>query len=81
MTPGATSLCPARFRAICFLRTLTPTARALGVFFPQQATRTRARASLVFGALYGSLALWRGSLRPGMTAHAGSDILSGIFGP
>jgi membrane protease YdiL (CAAX protease family) len=34
----------------------------------------------VFGALYGLLALWRGSLRPGMMAHAGSDILSGIFG-
>jgi uncharacterized protein len=35
---------------------------------------------IAFGALYGSLALWRGSLRPGMIAHAGSDILSGIFG-
>jgi len=34
----------------------------------------------VIGALYGLLALWRGSLRPGMMAHAGSDILSGIFG-
>jgi len=34
----------------------------------------------VFGALYGLLALWRKSLRPGMIAHAGSDILSGIFG-
>lgn len=33
-----------------------------------------------FGALYGLLALWRGSLRPGMIAHGGSDILSGIFG-
>jgi membrane protease YdiL (CAAX protease family) len=33
----------------------------------------------LFGALYGSLALWRGSLRPGMIAHAGSDILGGIF--
>jgi membrane protease YdiL (CAAX protease family) len=33
-----------------------------------------------FGALYGLLALWRKSLRPGMLAHAGSDILSGIFG-
>jgi hypothetical protein len=33
-----------------------------------------------FGALYGLLALWRKSLRPGMIAHAGSDILSGIFG-
>jgi CAAX protease family protein len=34
----------------------------------------------VFGALFGSLAVWRGSLRPGMIAHSGSDILSGIFG-
>lgn len=34
----------------------------------------------ILGALYGLVALWRGSLRPGMIAHAGSDILSGIFG-
>ena len=34
----------------------------------------------LFGALYGALALWRRSLRPGIIAHAGSDILSGIFG-
>jgi uncharacterized protein len=34
----------------------------------------------VFGVLYGSLALWRKSLRPGMMAHGWSDILSGIFG-
>jgi membrane protease YdiL (CAAX protease family) len=33
-----------------------------------------------YGALFGLLALWRGSLRPGMIAHAGTDILSGIFG-
>jgi uncharacterized protein len=33
----------------------------------------------VFGLLYGSLALWRRSLRPGMMAHAGSDIVSGLF--
>lgn len=33
----------------------------------------------LFGALYGLFALWRGSLRPGMIAHAGGDILSGIF--
>lgn len=32
------------------------------------------------GALYGLLALWRRSLRPGIIAHAGTDILSGIFG-
>ena len=35
---------------------------------------------VVFGALFGALALWRKSLRPGMMAHAWSDILSGIFG-
>jgi hypothetical protein len=34
----------------------------------------------IFGALYGLLALWRKSLRPGMMAHAWSDIQSGIFG-
>jgi uncharacterized protein len=34
----------------------------------------------IFGVLYGMLALWRRSLRPGMIAHTGSDILSGIFG-
>jgi hypothetical protein len=30
--------------------------------------------------MFGLLALWRGSLRPGMIAHSGTDILSGIFG-
>ena len=34
----------------------------------------------IFGVLDGWLARWRQSLRPGMIAHAGSDILSGIFG-
>jgi len=34
----------------------------------------------VYGAMFGLLALWRGSLRPGMIAHTGTDILSGIFG-
>ena len=33
-----------------------------------------------FGAFYGLLAMSRKSLRPGMMAHAWSDILSGIFG-
>jgi hypothetical protein len=35
---------------------------------------------VVFGSLFGGLALWRKSLRPDMMAHAWSDILSGIFG-
>lgn len=34
----------------------------------------------LFGALFGGLAIWRGSLRPGIMAHAFGDILSGIFG-
>jgi membrane protease YdiL (CAAX protease family) len=33
-----------------------------------------------FGGVYGLFALWRKSLRPGMIAHAWSDVLSGIFG-
>ena len=34
----------------------------------------------VFGTLFGLLAHWRKSLRPGMITHAGTDILGGIFG-
>ena len=34
----------------------------------------------VFGALFGALAAWRRSLRPGMILHAWTDIFSGIFG-
>ena len=32
-----------------------------------------------YGALFGLVALWRRSLRPGMIAHALTDILGGIF--
>lgn len=34
---------------------------------------------VVYGALWGLMARWRGSLRPGMMAHALTDIMSGIF--
>jgi uncharacterized protein len=34
----------------------------------------------VLGALYGVLAAWRKSLRPGMIAHAASDIVGGLLG-
>lgn len=34
----------------------------------------------LFGIMYGSLALWRRSLRPGMIAHAWSDIWAGWLG-
>jgi len=33
----------------------------------------------VYGLLFGLLAIWRRSLRPGILAHAGSDILAGIL--
>ena len=33
----------------------------------------------VFGMLFGALALWRSSLKPGMVLHAWTDIFSGIF--
>jgi len=34
---------------------------------------------VVFGWLYGAVALWRGSLRPGIITHAWSDIYSGYL--
>lgn len=33
----------------------------------------------VYGALFGALALWRRSLKPGMILHAWTDIFGGIF--
>ena len=34
----------------------------------------------VYGALFGLLALWRRSLRPGMIAHASTDLQAALFG-
>ncbi len=34
---------------------------------------------VVYGVLFGALALWRKNLRPGMMAHAWTDIAAGIF--
>jgi hypothetical protein len=33
----------------------------------------------VFGAVFGALAWWRRSLKPGIVVHAVTDIFSGIF--
>jgi membrane protease YdiL (CAAX protease family) len=33
----------------------------------------------VFGIMFGILAAWRKSLRPGMMAHAWQDLLSGVL--
>jgi len=34
----------------------------------------------VYGALFGALAVWRKSLRPGMIQHASQDTFTGILG-
>jgi CAAX protease family protein len=34
----------------------------------------------LYGVLFGALALWRKSLRPGIIAHAWTDISAGLFG-
>lgn len=36
-------------------------------------------AITVFGALFGALAVWRRSLKPGMILHTWTDVFSGIF--
>jgi membrane protease YdiL (CAAX protease family) len=50
-----------------------------GVGHGYQGVQAMAKVAL-FGALFGVLAIWRGSLKPGIMAHALGDILSGIFG-
>lgn len=35
----------------------------------------------IFGALFGALALWRRSLKPGILLHAWTDVFGGIFAP
>ncbi|HYQ90125.1 MAG TPA: CPBP family intramembrane glutamic endopeptidase [Candidatus Binatia bacterium] len=37
-------------------------------------------AITILGVVYGAIALWRRSLEPTMILHAGTDIVSGIFG-
>jgi len=49
-----------------------------GVLHGYQGVAACARIAC-FGAFYGVVAVWRRNLRPGMVAHAMTDILSGIF--
>ena len=37
-------------------------------------------AIAAYGVVFGALALWRGSLRAGMVAHAVTDVLLGLGG-
>jgi membrane protease YdiL (CAAX protease family) len=54
-------------------------AALFGISHGYQGIEACAKIAL-FGLLFGALALWVGSLRPGMAAHAWGDIASGIFG-
>lgn len=49
-----------------------------GILHGYQGIAASARIAC-FGVLYGVVALWRGSLRPGMVSHAMTDVVSGIF--
>jgi hypothetical protein len=62
-----------KWAAVCLQAVL------FGIAHSYQGVQAVAKIAL-FGALFGALAIWRGSLRPGIMAHALGDILSGIFG-
>ena len=53
-------------------------AAVFGVSHGYQGAMACAKIAL-FGLCFGLLALWRGSLRPGMIAHALTDAIGGIF--
>jgi len=54
-------------------------AALFGISHGYQGVAATAKIAL-FGLVYGSLALWRRSLRPGIIAHAWSDIWAGWLG-
>jgi membrane protease YdiL (CAAX protease family) len=53
-------------------------AAIFGVSHGYQGAMACAKIAL-FGLFFGLLAMWRGSLRPGMIAHAATDLIGGIF--
>ncbi len=53
-------------------------ATTFGVAFAYQGLRMVILIT-VFGAMFGLLAHWRGTVRPGMIAHVGQDSLNGIL--
>jgi hypothetical protein len=67
------ALTGSKWAAVCLRSVL------FGVGHGYQGVQATAKIAL-FGAFFGALAIWRGSLRPGIMAHALGDILSGIFG-
>jgi uncharacterized protein len=67
------ALTGSKWAAVCLQALL------FGVGHGYQGVQAMAKIAL-FGALFGAMAIRRGSLRPGIMAHALGDILSGIFG-
>ena len=67
------ALTGSKWAAVCLQAVL------FGVGHGYQGGQAMAKIAL-FGVLFGALAIWRGSLRPGIMAHALGDMLSGIFG-
>ena len=70
-----------QFAALAHSRWIALFAQAalFGISHGYQGTEACAKIA-VFGLLFGALAMWRNSLRPGMVAHAWGDIASGIIG-
>jgi membrane protease YdiL (CAAX protease family) len=66
------ALSGSKWAAVCLQAVL------FGVAHGYQGIQAMAKIAL-FGALFGAVAIWRGSLRPGIMAHALTDILAGIF--
>lgn len=60
------------------LAALVLQAALFGVAHAYQGTRA-VLVIIVYGLMMGALARWRGSLRPGMLAHAWTDIASGLL--
>jgi uncharacterized protein len=70
-----------QFASLLHNRALAVLLQALvfGIAHGYQGIEACARIA-AYGVLFGLLAWWRGSLRPGMVAHAWTDIASGLFG-
>ena len=70
-----------QFAALAHSRWIALFAQAalFGISHGYQGIEACARIA-VFGLLFGAMAMWRNSLRPGMVAHAWGDVASGIFG-
>ncbi len=70
-----------QFQALTGSRWLSVIAQGalFGISHAYQGAAACARIT-VYGMMFGLVAAWRGSLRPGMIAHAWTDVAAGLFG-